>query len=91
MGGHYPDRRPQASDGKSFEVLGSWLRQHFLGEEIFVFADAKSQFEIGESREGVEFKELRESHKRLHIEVAERTQVGKPGVESGVLHRYDAA
>ncbi len=39
MGGHYPDRPPQASDGKSFEALGSWFMQHFLGEEILVFAD----------------------------------------------------
>lgn len=85
MPGHYPDKPPTASDGEAFAELCVWLMQKFLGETIHVYADKRSQFDIGESAEGVEFKELKRSHDRLHIEIAERVSVAAAWVRSGIM------
>lgn len=80
----YPDKPPEASDGKAFELLGIRLHQRFLNETIEVFPDRRRQCTIGESPQGVEFKELKQSRDRFHIEVAEKASLNHAWVPSGI-------
>jgi len=90
MPGYYPDKPPTASNGRSFEVLVERLHWLHFGQAIGVFRDRWSQWNIGESRAGVEIKELTNSHTRLHIELAEKTQVDQPWVPSGIMRTDNA-
>ncbi|HEV8466065.1 MAG TPA: hypothetical protein VGQ63_13815 [Pseudolabrys sp.] len=85
MNGRYPDKPPQASDGKEFEKLCVDLFLSLRGEKIEIFTDTESQLYVGESKQGVEFKLLKNSHDVLHIEIAEKTAADRQWLPSGVM------
>ena len=59
MTDRYPDKPSTASDGESFARLCVRLHLELMGEDVGYHETAHEQLSIGESRPGVEFKELK--------------------------------
>lgn len=85
MRSQYRDKPPHASDGSSFEMLCLRLHWELLGEHLHLNTDWQSQIEIGDTKEGHEFKELAKSFHTLRIELAERTDLIRSWRDSGIL------
>lgn len=84
----YPDRPVNASTGDTFAKLCLSIYERLLGLKLDYCDDKASQISIGDTREGYEFKELKNSNDRLHIEFEERTSLSREWVPSGIrCHR----
>jgi hypothetical protein len=89
MRGQY-DRPASTEDGAAFENLVDQLHRDMLGEDIGLHDDAFRQIAVGESALGVEIKWLKNSVRRLHIEIEHRTSTSSAW-RTGGIYRDDNA
>jgi hypothetical protein len=80
----YPNKPPDASDGEDFATLCRALWAVTTTQILTPCNDMVSQYTIGDTYEGFEFKYLKNSTNKLHIEIAERTSIIRPWVPSGI-------